>query len=246
MAWYPLGNKRPIAPGPNDPPIEVIGAILHTDGGDSKSLYGYFSSGASKGIESHFHVPKVGPIEQYRDTAYEADANLKANSFMSGTRRLGYVSIETQGLAKGEWNGHQIDGIKSLLKWLSEAHNFPLTRCKTPTSPGVGYHIMFGAPGPWTPVSKVCPGPDRVRQFEQVLVPWFTSNQQVPPVNVGGVLNVEEIMAELAKQERANQGRYGEIRDALQVFRKEEAARYGEYVKRFQSIESRLPAVKAA
>lgn len=172
MAWYPLAHRRPISPGPNDPPITVIGAILHVDAGNSADLYEYFN-GPSDGIESHFHVPKAGDVLQYRDTHYEADANLKGNAFLQGGRRLGYVSIETQGLAKGEWNGHQLANIKALLKWLSETHNFPLQVCASSTSPGVGYHVMWGAPSAWTPYSKVCPGPDRVRQFEQVLTPWF-------------------------------------------------------------------------
>lgn len=177
MAWYPLAHKRPIAPGPNDPPVIIIGAILHVDAGDSPDLYNYFN-GPSDGIESHFHVPKDGPVLQYRDTHYEADANLKGNSFLGEHgSRFGYVSIETQGLAKGEWNDHQLANIKSLLKWLSETHNFPLTVCQTPTTPGVGYHVMFGAPSAWTPYSKVCPGPDRVRQFEQELVPWMNGER---------------------------------------------------------------------
>lgn len=176
MAWYPLAKKRVIAPGPNDPPIQIIGAILHVDAGNSPDLYEYFSSSAANGVESHFHIPKAGPVIQMRDTHYEADANLKGNSFTaSNGQRYGYASIETQGLEKGEWNAHQVANIKAVLKWLSETHNFPLRRCKSPTHPGVGFHIMFGAPGAWTPVSKSCPGPDRIRQFEQVLVPWFNA-----------------------------------------------------------------------
>lgn len=173
MAWYPLARKLVIRPGDNDPPIKVIGAILHVDAGNSSSLFDYFST-KSGGIESHFHIPKLGQIQQYRDTGYEADANYKANSFIDhdGIRK-GFVSIETQGFGAGEWNQHQLIGIKALLTWLSQIHGFPLERCKSSTSPGIGYHTMWGAPGPWTPVAKDCPGKDRVRQFEQVLVPWL-------------------------------------------------------------------------
>lgn len=172
MALYPGARQRPITPGTNDPPIIVIGAILHVDAGNSKSLYGYFN-GPSGGIESHFHVPKEGQPEQYRDTGREADANLKANSFVKNGKRYGYISIETQGFGAGEWNPHQLDEIKKLLTWLSQTHGFPLQRCPAHMSPGVGYHVMFGAPGPWTPVSKDCPGRDRVKQFNNILVPWF-------------------------------------------------------------------------
>jgi N-acetyl-anhydromuramyl-L-alanine amidase AmpD len=175
MAWYPEAIKKVIAPGPNDPPIIAIGAILHIASSEQASLFNYFN-GASGGIESHFYIRRDGTIEQYRDTAYEADANLKANQFLGADgKRYGYVSIETQGMDDGEWTPAQLASIKTLLRWLSEAHNFPLVKCKTPTSPGVGYHTLFGAPGPWTPRAKTCPGPDRIRQFNNELVRWMAN-----------------------------------------------------------------------
>lgn len=198
MAWYPLANKKPIQPGPNDPPITVIGAILHVDAGDAKSLFNYFN-GPSNGIESHFHIPKVGPVEQYRDTHYEADANLKGNSFLSGGRLYGYISIETQGLAKGEWNAHQIENIKSVLKWASETHNFPLRVCKTPQDPGVGYHTLFGSPSAWTPEAKVCPGYDRIRQFNNVLVPWFGAGAPAGGAAIGAEVITNEDVEKIAQ-----------------------------------------------
>jgi hypothetical protein len=181
MAVYPGARYRPIAPGTNDPPIIVLGAILHVDAGNSKSLFGYFS-GPSGGIESHFHVPKEYQVEQYRDTGFEADANYKANSFWKDGKRYGYVSIETQGYGAGEWNAYQIAEIKKLLLWLSKTHGFPLVRCPAHMSPGVGYHIMFGSPGPWTPVNKSCPGPDRIKQFNNILVPWMKTTDAVDPI----------------------------------------------------------------
>lgn len=177
MAWYPKARKKEIRPGSNDPKIKVVGAILHVDAGNSSSLYTYFN-GPSNGIESHFHVRKDGVVEQYRNTGYEADANYKANSFVEGGVRKGYVSIETQGLEHGEWNAKQMAAIKELLLWLSETHGFPLDKCSDPKDPGVGYHTLFGAPGPWTPVSKSCPGPDRKRQFQDELVPWMREQRK--------------------------------------------------------------------
>lgn len=198
MAFYPEATRKLITPGPNDPPIIVIGAILHVDGGNSSDLYDYFKN-QSGGIESHFHIPSAGPVIQMRDTAFEADANLKANSFIDPAgRRVGFMSIETQGYADGEWNQHQLDQIMKVLKWASETHNFPLRVCASSVSPGVGYHIMWGAPGPWTPVAKVCPGPKRVRQFENILVPWF--NNHAPsgaggtPGKVDDLANADEVL----------------------------------------------------
>ena len=182
MAIYPNGIFRNIPPGVNDPPIIVIGAILHVASGTSRSLYPYFN-GPSGGIESHFYIRDDGTTEQYRDTKYEADANLHANSFKGKEGKLyGYASIETWGLDNGEWSPVMLTEIKRLLSWLSKTHAFPLKKCATPTDPGVGYHVMFGAPGPWTPVAKTCPGPNRIKQFNNILVPWFkTASTPAPP-----------------------------------------------------------------
>lgn len=172
MALYPGARHELIAPGSNDPTITPIGVILHVDAGNVGDLHNYFN-GPSGGIESHFHVPKTGSPFQYRDTAYEADANYHGNSFLKNGKRYGFISVETQGLAEGEWNDHQIAEIKKLLLWAHETHGVPLRRCPDWDEAGVGYHTLFGAPGPWTPHAKVCPGPDRVKQFNNVLVPWF-------------------------------------------------------------------------
>lgn len=175
MAIYPHGTYRPLTVANNDPPIIVIGAILHVAASTSKSLYGYFN-GPSNGIESHFFTRWDGHTEQYRDTGHEADANLKANSFIGADgRRYGYISIETQGLEPDTWTEAQITELKRLLAWLSATHDFPLERCPEHMKPGVGYHVMFGAPGPWTPVAKSCPGPKRILQFNNTLIPWMNT-----------------------------------------------------------------------
>jgi hypothetical protein len=197
MAIYPGARVRLIPPGANDPRIKVRGAILHTDAGDSKSLYGYFN-GPSGGIESHFHIPKVNQVEQYRDTAFEADANYHGNSFELGGVLWGYVSIETQGLATDKWNDYQLREIKDLLLWASKTHDFPLVKCTSPTAPGVGYHTMWGAPGPWTPVAKDCPGAKRIAQFNNVLIPWFKtadkSEEDMPLTNADADLVISRLL----------------------------------------------------
>jgi hypothetical protein len=49
---------------------------------------------------------------------------------------------------------------------------------------------MFGAPGPWTPVAKTCPGRARIRQFNEVLLPRITEGQEDD-------VNVDELYARL-------------------------------------------------
>ena len=167
MAVCPFAVKKLIPPGSNDPRITATQVILHVAVFEGESLHEFFRD-RSGGIESHFYIRRDGTIEQYRDTAYQADANHTANDRA--------VSIETQGMGDGEWTPEQVDAIKRLLLWARDEHKIPLRKCPRHDAAGVGYHVMFGAPGPWTPVAKSCPGPDRVRQFERVIVPWLSSN----------------------------------------------------------------------
>jgi hypothetical protein len=182
MSWYGKAIRREIPPGANDPSIKPIGVILHVDAGNAggESLYSYFKN-RSGGIESHFHIQKDGKVYQFRDTHREADANYKANSFVEGGVRKGYISVETQGLERGEWTNAQIQSIKELLLWAKKEHGIPLRVCANPTDAGVGYHTLFGAPSAWTPVSKSCPGPDRKVQFRNVLVPWMKKQTGLTP-----------------------------------------------------------------
>lgn len=171
MALCPFAKHLLIPPGSSDPAIVPRVAVLHVDAGGASTLFHYFRD-RSGGIESHFYIRWDGVIEQYRDTGFQADANLAANDFA--------ISIETQGFGNGRWTKAQIASIKRLLLWLKSQHGIPLVRCTGPFGAGVGYHVMWGAPGPWTPVAKSCPGPNRITQFNEVLVPWMES-QVTPP-----------------------------------------------------------------
>lgn len=177
---YPHTTYRPVSGAANDPGIIPVGCILHVAVSEARSLYDYFN-GPSGGIESHLYLRRDGTGEQYRDLDREADANLQANSWIgSDGRRYGFHSIETQGMEHGKWTGAQIDAIQRFLVWDSGRYGWPLRVVSDNNwrSGGVGYHVMLGAPGPWTPVAKTCPGPDRVRQFNNVIVPWLQSGAQ--------------------------------------------------------------------
>lgn len=179
MALYPAAKHLLIAPGSNDPRIKPRVAVLHVDAGGAASLFSYFRY-RSGGIESHFHVTWTGAVEQYRDTNFQADANHLANDFG--------ISIETQGFGGGKWNRRQLKAIKALLLWLHETHDIPLRKVDRWDGSGVGYHVQFGAPGPWTPVAKSCPGPERIKQYEADLVPWMATAldpTEEAPVGIG-------------------------------------------------------------
>ena len=165
MALYPKAVKRLIPHNEaQDPHILPRVAILHVDAGGATGadLARYFTSG-SGGIESHFTIDYDGTVTQFRDTYWQADANMQANNFA--------ISIETQGKADGSWTDAQLASIKALLLWLNTTHKIPLVKCPTWFGYGVGYHILFMQE--WAGGPRSCPGPKRIRQFYDVLVPWM-------------------------------------------------------------------------
>jgi hypothetical protein len=186
VAWYPQAVRKNIPPGPNDPPIKPRLAILHVAATEADSLYGWFN-GPSGGIESHFYVKYDGSVEQYRDTAYQADANVMANDFA--------VSIETQGLANGTWTDAQLATIKALLTWLHTTHGIPLVVPATWDGSGVGYHVLFEAQ--WDQRGASCPGPNRITQFKNVLVPWMAAGGNGDDMSAQDVKAVNDYTAAL-------------------------------------------------
>jgi hypothetical protein len=146
--------------------VKVRIGILHVDAGNAADLYDFFKN-RSGGIEAHGHIRKDGHLYQYRDLAFQADANHDANDFAS--------SWETQGFGEGKWTKEQLDTIKKLMLWHRSELGIPLRQVTSwnDSKGGWGYHTMFGAPSHWTPVSKSCPGPERKEQFHDILVPWM-------------------------------------------------------------------------
>ena len=148
--WNPAGTT----PGGYMDPRVVIFHVIAGEG----------NAQPHSGLEWHFEVAYSGAIEQGVDTNRQAAANLKANPFA--------ISIETEGLGNGYWTDAQLDSLAMLSEWCMATHPKILRqRCPTWDGAGFGYHVMFGAPGPWTPVAKTCPGPNRIRQFNEVLLP---------------------------------------------------------------------------
>ncbi len=186
MALCPFAVKKLIPPGASDPRITPRIMILHVDAGNAESLFEYFRD-RSGGVESHFFVRKDGVLEQYRDTDWQADANNLANDFA--------ISVETQGFGDGEWTEEQLDTLKRLSRWVHEVHSIPFQVTPTWNGRGFGYHVQFGAPGPWTPVAKSCPGKLRVNQFNNIIAPWLNAGgqqPQQPTLNISQALQAKD------------------------------------------------------
>lgn len=165
-----------IRPGSSDPGITPVGVVLHVRAGVGESLFPFFN-GPSGGIESHFYIRLDGTIEQYRSIYFEADAQFEGNSFVLDGKRVGFVSVETEGFGEGKWTPAQLFSIKKIIRWVRSESKFPARVCPRWNAPGVGYHTLFGSPSKWTPVAKSCPGPQRIQQFKDEIVPWLKGNE---------------------------------------------------------------------
>lgn len=177
MARCPFAVWKPLPENNTQGRIEPRIAILHSAGGGG-SLWRFFFG--SSPLESNFWIDWDGTIEQYMDTEVRADANLNANQFA--------VSIETASSsgATEPWTAAQVASIIRLVDWLCTVHpNIKRQLCDGPYGSGIGWHIMFGTPGPWTPVAKACPGPARIIQTKNIIIPAVI-NRRVP--SSGGFL----------------------------------------------------------
>lgn len=174
MARFPDAVWRPIPEDKTQPLVRIDQVILHVAASNGDSLFNWWNF-PDNNLESHFYVRKTGVVEQYIDTARSADANLTANRRPDGS---GAMSIETEGLANEQWTDAQLASILALIRWAHEVHDVPIHVCSTADDPGIGWHVMFGAPGPWTPaVGKVCPGPLRVVQFNEKIMPALAGEE---------------------------------------------------------------------
>ncbi len=173
MSLCPFAAQMLLPESATQPVIAPRIAILHSAAGRG-SLYRFFRDSSS--LESHFWVSDEGGIEQYIDTNRRADANRNANGYA--------ISIETESspAATERWTPAQAAAIVRLLDWICTEHpNVKRRQCDSPTGSGIGWHIQFGTPGPWTPVAKSCPGPARVIQARDEIIPAIVKGDPANP-----------------------------------------------------------------
>jgi hypothetical protein len=176
--FFDFAVKKPLPEAESQPRITPRVVIVHTMDG---TLLGTDSLFRSKfKLESHFGIGGPtdgadldGVIFQWMDTDREADANLDANAFA--------VSIETSdgGDPSRPWSPKQLDALVRLIGALCDHHGIPRQICDRADGSGLGWHVMFGAPGPWTPEVKTCPGPVRIKQLQDTVFPAVMGHQ--PP-----------------------------------------------------------------
>lgn len=169
MSLFPrIAKQELLSDNKTEPLIDPTQIILHTavDAPGPSDLYLFFEKASN--LESHFFIQNDGTVIQYMDTNRQADANASAN--------MRAISIETEDDGNVRpWTAAQVASIKRLGAALMQAHPKIARRvCPAHDQPGWGYHVMFGAPGPWTPVEgKQCPGGPRIHQFNTDLRSWL-------------------------------------------------------------------------
>lgn len=172
---YPHASHRLLPEATTQPTISPRAIIVHSAAGRG-SLYGWWQNPQSNGLECHFWVSETGKVEQYVPTTVRADANGEANSFA--------ISIETESSVQAteRWTAAQAAALVDLIDWCCRVHLIPRRQMSTPVDSGLGWHVMFGAPGPWTRArGKTCPGPARIPQLRREIIPAVAARLAAPP-----------------------------------------------------------------
>lgn len=158
--WSPLPESGRQGTGVKDK------FVVHSTGdrGSAAAIYKYFSR-PDIVVESTFVIglSPSDPTRQMLDSSEVADANLGAN--------ITAIPVETVGTKDDPFTEWQISELIRIGRWARKVHGIPPRLCPTATSAGYGWHVMFGAPGPWTPVAKDCPGKVRIKQLHDRVFP---------------------------------------------------------------------------
>lgn len=173
-------------PGSTKKPLPEAGApdgyvksqfIVHStgDNGTAAATWRYFSGATPN--ESTFIVGKGpdDPTLQLMDSTDQADANGNAN------KRA--ISIEVVGDGIGGYNAWQRAELIRLGRWARANHPIAARIIPTESESGFGWHIMFGAPGPWAKGAKICPGKARIKELITDIFPAiFTGKDNKDPI----------------------------------------------------------------
>lgn len=170
---------------------------VHTMVGYLKSTDSMFRSGGYSGTESHFGVGGRwgadadagldGRAYQWQDTVYEADANLDGHWHVISIETADNAPSRVEDIA--EWTPRQCTTIARIIAWACDVYDIPAVlipdtrrgrrgiayhRQGCEHSDGIGSHPGWLVSGGerWSgAVGKGCPGPRRIRQLSDVIIP---------------------------------------------------------------------------
>ena len=176
--WRPLGTQtEPLIGTPRVLIFHtMVGGLLGTDSMFRRNEY--------TGTESHFGVggPADGPsldgdVWQWQSIDRQADAQNAGNAYAT--------SVETSdgGHPETPWSEKQLAALVSLTVWWCRQTGHPARIVAGPGESGIGYHAQFKD---WAPDGRPCPGPVRIAQLRDDVLPRvrLVLAPPIPPVNV--------------------------------------------------------------
>lgn len=174
MSRYPGATWAPIPEAAAGPHHVKTQLVFHSTGttASAKANQRYFARKEVK-VESTLIVDYDGRCLQVMETWARAEANGSAN-------RRG-ISVEVVGIASEPYTPEQVARCLDIARWACDTN--PIARRQIPgeRESGIGWHVMFGAPGPWTSVrGKACPGTTRIAQVRDELIPTIAGDHVVP------------------------------------------------------------------
>jgi hypothetical protein len=174
MSRYPGAEWAPIPEHAAGPKHVKTQLVFHSTGtrASAEANRKYFAK-AKVEVESTLIVDYDGQCLQVMETWAKARAN-------GGANRRG-ISVEVVGIASEPYTPEQYARCLDIARWACDTN--PIARRLIPgqRESGIGWHVMFGAPGPWTSVrGKACPGSQRISQVRDRLIPTITGGQSAP------------------------------------------------------------------
>jgi len=176
---YPGAKWRPLsaasAPGIGVPRV----LIFHTMVGYLAGTDSMFRVGGYSGTESQFGVGGVndgvndGVIWQWEHISQMADAQFDGNRYAT--------SVETSdgGHPERPWSPKQLAALVNLSYWWCRQTGHPAVMVTSTSGAGFGYHSQFPA---WNRSAHGCPGPVRVAQLRNTLIPAVAARLRPPVV----------------------------------------------------------------
>lgn len=168
-ARYPAAVWRPLSGRLVEPPITPRILVVHTMVGYLRGSEALFRRDGYHGTESHFGVGGPGDgadldgaVWQWQATNRQADAQNAGNGYCT--------SVETSdaGDPLTPWSPAQVEALVELVVWWCRGTGHPARISTATTEPGIGWHAQHRA---WAPDGRTCPGPVRIRQLREHVVP---------------------------------------------------------------------------
>jgi hypothetical protein len=181
MARCDFAEQHLLPESKTQPKIRPTQVIMHSiDGPGVTPLRQIEVWRGAAAKEAHFIVGRDGKAYQCMDTGVMAEANKGANLRPDGT---GAISIETEDNIGSPntvpWTQAQLATLVRLALWAVRTHDIPRRKCPDSDAPGMGYHVLFGAPGAWTQEAKTCPGTIRVEQWKDIILPAIVAGREL-------------------------------------------------------------------